>query len=133
VRVALGDDVRVDLDAVPRAVYTDPETAAVGLRLDQAESRGIDAFEETAEYATSSKGYVVEADFGHVTIVVDRDAKTLVGAFLACPGASEAVHAAVLAVKLRVPIDTLAQTITAFPTTTRVLGGVIAAAAAKLR
>ena len=133
IRIALGDDVRVDLDSVPRAVYTDPETAAVGLRLDQARDRGVDAFEETAELATSAKGYVVEADTGHATIVVDRARKTLVGAFLAGAGASEAIHLAVLALKLRTPMDTLAQTITAFPTTARVLGGLFAAAAAKLR
>lgn len=133
IRVALGDDVRVDLAAVPRAVYTEPETAAVGRRLDEARHSGIDAFEHTTEFATTSKGYVVEADMGHATIVVDRSSKTLVGAFLACPGASEAIHLAVLALKLRTPIDVLAQTITAFPTTSRVLGGVFAAAAAKLR
>ncbi|OLC52976.1 MAG: hypothetical protein AUH85_15390 [Chloroflexi bacterium 13_1_40CM_4_68_4] len=133
VRVALGDDVRVDLSAVPRAVYTDPETAAVGLRLDQARDQGIDAFEETTEFATSTKGYIAETDLGHLTIVVDRASKTLAGAFIAGVGASEALHVAVLALKLRTPIDTLAQTIHAFPTTSRELGGLFASAAAKLR
>jgi hypothetical protein len=39
----------------------------------------------------------------------------------------------VLAIKLGTPIDTLAQTIHAFPTTARVIGGLFAAAALKLR
>src|SRR5438876_992686 len=133
VRIALGDDVRLDFSATPRVVYTDPEAAAVGLRLDQAQEQGIDAFEESADFATSAKGYIVEADRGHATIVVDRARKTLAGAFLAGQGAGEAIHAAVLAVKLGTPLDTLAQTIHAFPTTARVLGGVYAAAALKLR
>jgi len=133
VRIALGDDVRADFRAIPRVVYTDPEAAAVGLRLDQARERGIDAFEETIDLARTSKGYIVEADMGHVTIVVDRANKTVVGAFIGGVGAGEAIHQAVLAVKLRTPIDTLAQTVNAFPTTARELGGLFGKAALKLR
>jgi pyruvate/2-oxoglutarate dehydrogenase complex dihydrolipoamide dehydrogenase (E3) component len=132
-RIALGDDVTVDFSATPRVVYTDPETAAVGLRLDQAQERGIDAFEESTGFPKSTKGYIVEAASGHLTIVVDRKRKALIGAFIAAQGAGEAIHAAVLAIKLGTPIDTLAQTIHAFPTTARVLSGVFSAAAAKLR
>ena len=133
VRIALGDDVRADFNAIPRVVYTDPEAAAVGLRVEQAQERGIDTFEITAELATTSKGYIVEADMGHVTIVVDRRNKIVVGAFIAGDGAGEAIHQAVLAVKLRIPLDTLAQTVSAFPTTSRVLGGLFSKAALKLR
>ena len=133
VRIALGDDVRADFSAIPRVVYTDPETAAVGLRLDQAQERGIDAFEETIDLPRTSKGYIVEADLGHVTIVVDRKNKIVVGAFIGGVGAGEAIHQAVLAIKLRTPIDTLAQTVNAFPTTARELWGRFAAAALKLR
>ncbi|HEX6062158.1 MAG TPA: NAD(P)/FAD-dependent oxidoreductase, partial [Candidatus Limnocylindria bacterium] len=132
-RIALGDDVTVDFSATPRVVFTDPETAAVGLRLDQAQERGIDAFEETTGFPKSTKGYLVEAESGHLAIVVDRKRKRLVGAFIAAQGAGEAIHAAVLAIKLGTPIDTLAQTIHAFPTTARVLSGLFGAAAAKLR
>lgn len=133
VRIALGDDVRVDFRAIPRVVYTDPETAAVGLRLDQAQEKGIDAFEESTGFPKSTKGYVVEADSGHLAIVVDRKRKVLLGAFIAGQGAGEAIHAAVLAIKLGTPIDTLAQTVHAFPTTARVLSGLFSAAALKLR
>lgn len=133
VRIALGDDVTVDFSATPRVVYTDPETAAVGLRLDQALAKGIDAFEETTGFPKSTKGYLVEADRGHLSIVVDRKRKVLIGAFIAAQGAGEAIHAAVLPIKLATPMDTLAQTIHAFPTTARVLSGLFSAAAAKLR
>jgi dihydrolipoamide dehydrogenase len=122
VRIALGDDVRPDFSAIPRATYTDPETAGVGLRLEDAKERGLDAFEKTADLATSAKGYVSESE-GHVSIVIDRSRRTLTGAFIAGPGASEAIHLAVLAVKTATPIEVLADTITAFPTTARVMGG----------
>ena len=132
VKVALGDDMRADFSATPRAVYTDPETAGVGLLLDQAKERGIDAYEETADLATSSKGYVSESE-GHVSVVIDRAHKVVVGAFIAGPAASEAIHEAVLAIKTRTPIAVLAQTIHAFPTVSRAMGGLFAKADLVLR
>jgi len=126
-RMALGDDYRPFLDAIPRATYTDPETASVGLLVDQARERGIDAFETTIDIATSSKGYTAEAD-GHVTVVVDRGARRLVGAFMAGPAVSEVVHECVLAIRADIPLATLADTIHAFPTIARVLGTALIAA-----
>jgi pyruvate/2-oxoglutarate dehydrogenase complex dihydrolipoamide dehydrogenase (E3) component len=132
VKIALGDKVRADFSATPRAVYTDPETAAVGLLLEQAKERGIDAYEETANIATSAKGYVSESE-GHVSVVIDRKNRVVVGAFIGGPAASEAIHEAVLAIKLRTPISLLAETIHAFPTVARVMGGIFAKADLALR
>jgi dihydrolipoamide dehydrogenase len=123
VRMALGDDVQPDYRAIPRAVYTDPETGGVGMTVDEAHAAGIDAVEFSADLSKTAKGYVADAT-GHVTIVVDRKTRELVGAFMAGPGASEAIHEAVLAIKTRTPIDVLADTIHAFPTVARVLGTV---------
>ena len=131
VRIALGDDVRPDYSAIPRAVYTDPEVAGVGRSLEEALEGGIDAFEEVADLATTAKGYVAEAR-GHVTIVVDRASRTLIGAFIAGPAASEVIHEAVLAIKTRTSLDVLADTIHAFPTTARVMGGLFSQALRRL-
>ncbi|MEO7118445.1 MAG: NAD(P)/FAD-dependent oxidoreductase [Candidatus Limnocylindrales bacterium] len=131
VRIALGDDVRPDYSAIPRAIYTDPEAASVGLTLDQAIEAGCDAFEATADLATTAKGYVSEAS-GHVTNVVDRGTRTLKGAFIAGPAASEVIHEAVLAIKTGTTIDVLADTIHAFPTTARVMGSLFAKALRRL-
>jgi dihydrolipoamide dehydrogenase len=120
-RNALGAHLKPDLRAIPRATYTDPETSSTGLLLEQAQERGIDAKEYTIDLAKTAKGETAEAA-GHVTIVVDRSAKTLVGAFMAGPGVSETVHEAVLAVKLQTPLSVLADTIHAFPTVARAMG-----------
>ena len=121
-RIALGDDTYVPyLDAIPRATYTDPETASVGITVDEARERGIDAAEYTVDVATSAKGYTAEAD-GHCTIVVDRRSRRLVGAFLAGPAVSEVIHECVLAIRAQIPLAVLADTIHAFPTVARVLG-----------
>jgi pyruvate/2-oxoglutarate dehydrogenase complex dihydrolipoamide dehydrogenase (E3) component len=131
VRIALGDEVGPDFRAIPRATYTDPETSSVGLLLDQATEQGFDAIERTADVGQSAKGFVSESG-GHVTIVVDRERQTLLGAFIAGPGASETIHEAVLAVKLQVPLHILADTLHAFPTTARVMGNLFAEVAREL-
>ena len=127
-RIALGEDVTPDFRAIPRAMYTDPETASVGLLIEEARKRGIQAEELTKDLAESAKGEAAEAE-GHVTIVVDRGAGTLAGVFMAGPAVSEAIHEAVLAVKLQTPLSVLADTIHAFPTVARVLGLLFAEAA----
>jgi pyruvate/2-oxoglutarate dehydrogenase complex dihydrolipoamide dehydrogenase (E3) component len=129
-RIALGEDVRPDHRAIPRATYTDPQTAGVGLQLDEAHERGHDAFEETTDYATTAPGYIAETA-GHVSVVVDRRERVLLGAFIAAPGAADAIGEAVLAIKTRTPLDVLADTIHPFPTTVRVMGGLFAQAARK--
>ncbi len=132
VRMALGEDVTPDYRALPRATYTDPEAAFVGLTLEQARAAGLDAFELVADYETSTKGYAVEAKTGHITIVVDRASRELVGAAIACPDASAAIHECVVAIQARVKIDVLADTIHAFPSTSRIFSGLFADALKEL-
>jgi pyruvate/2-oxoglutarate dehydrogenase complex dihydrolipoamide dehydrogenase (E3) component len=132
VRMALGEDVAPDYRALPRATYTDPEAASVGLTLDEALAAGVDAFECVAPFPTSARGYGVEAETGHVTIVVDRRTRELVGAAMACPDASAAIHECVLAIKAHVPVEILAETIHAFPSTSRIFNGLFAEARSRL-
>ena len=132
VRMALGEHVAPDYRALPRATFTDPEAAFVGLSVEQAREAGVDAFELVAAFPQSSRGYSVEATTGHVTIVVDRATRQLVGAALACPDASAAIHECVLAIKARVPVEVLADTIHAFPSTSRILNGLFGDAVRRL-
>lgn len=132
VRMALGEDIRPDYRALPRATYTDPEAASVGMTLDEAKAAGLDAFELVADFAKSSRGYTVQAKFGHVTIVVDRATRELVGAAMATPDASAAIHECVVAIKAHVTIDVLAETIHAFPSTSRIFNGLFADARREL-
>ncbi len=98
----------------------------MGHTLESAREAGLDAFELVTDYATSTKGYGIEAKYGHVTIVVDRGSRQLVGATIACPDASAAIHECDLAIMANVSIDLLAETIHAFPSTSRILDGLFA-------
>jgi len=132
VRMALGEPLMPDYRALPRSTYTEPEASSVGVTLQEALDRGLDAFELVADYSKTTKGYAIEAKWGHITIVVDRRSRQLVGAAMACPDASAAIHECVLAIKARVPIDVLAETIHAFPSTSRTFQGLYADALKEL-
>ena len=105
----------------------------MGLTLDQALAAGRDAFECVVDFTRTAKGYSVEATIGHVTIVVDRKSHELIGAAMACPDASAAIHECVLAIKARVKVEVLADTIHAFPSTSRIFNGLFAEALAELQ
>jgi dihydrolipoamide dehydrogenase len=143
IRAALGQECRVDLRSVPKATFTDPETGGVGMTIEEAWDHGIDALEVWQDFATTARGYtiepmrrsdraILEGAPGHVTVIVDRDRKTLVGAFAACPGAGEVIHEAALAIRAEIPLWVMADTIHAFPTAARVFGNVVADAANQL-
>jgi len=132
VRMALGEAIEPDYRALPRATYTDPEAAFVGRSVEQAREAGFDAFELVADFATSTRGYGVEATMGHVTIVVDRASRELVGAAAACPDASAAIHECVIAIQAHVSMDVLAAAIHAFPSTSRIFDGLYADALREL-
>ena len=83
-------------------------------------------------HTLNQRGSSVEATFGHVTIVVDRGTHQLVGAAMAVPDASAAIHECVVAIKARVPIEVLADTIHAFPSTSRIFNGLFNDAAEML-
>ncbi|HEX6207065.1 MAG TPA: FAD-dependent oxidoreductase, partial [Actinomycetota bacterium] len=129
---ALGREARADLTAVPKAVFTDPEIASVGLTVEEARDEGIDAFEETTDFAATTRGFLTEGSTGHLTVVVDRERRQVLGAFAAAPAASELIHLPALAIKLGTPLDVLVDNITAFPTGARELTHVFDAALKKL-
>ena len=113
-----GRPARVDLSAIPRVVFSDPEVAAVGLTAEQAREQGIDVVESSADlYASTARAVTYGEDVGgRVTLVVDRVRRVVVGAWAIGPLASEWIHFAVLAIKAATSVDVLRDTVPQFPT-----------------
>ena len=113
-----GRTARVDLTAIPRVVFSDPEVAAVGLTTEQAREQGIDVVESSADlYSSTARSVTYGEDVGgRVTLLVDRARGVVVGAWAIGPLASEWIHFAVLAIKAATPVDVLRDTVPQFPT-----------------
>ena len=117
----LGREAKADYRAIPRIVFTHPEVGAVGLTEQQAREQGIEVDTVEVEIAEEiSRPYTYEElhgdDWGGtLKLVADRESRVLVGAWAVSPLASEWIHQAVLAIRAKVPLDVLADTIPGFP------------------
>jgi pyruvate/2-oxoglutarate dehydrogenase complex dihydrolipoamide dehydrogenase (E3) component len=109
---------RADYAAIPRTVFSDPEIAAVGLTQDQAGEQGLDVKAVQIELRNSiTRPWTYETDArGELGLLVDQRANQLVGAWAVAPLAGEWIHYAALAIKAKVPIDVLRDTVAQFPT-----------------
>jgi dihydrolipoamide dehydrogenase len=118
----LGKTARADYAAVPRTVFCDPETAAVGLTESQARDAGIDCATVTVKLRDKiARPWTYETDpRGELSVIADRRRKVLVGAWVVAPLAGEWIHYAALAIKAEIPIPVLTDTVAQFPTYTEV-------------
>jgi pyruvate/2-oxoglutarate dehydrogenase complex dihydrolipoamide dehydrogenase (E3) component len=126
-----GIDATADHTAVPRVTYTDPEVASVGLPEAAARASGIDVVVVTADPGETARGYIHDFRGGALKLVADRGRGVLIGATLVTPRAGEIVGELVLAIKLRTPLNALADVIHPFPAFNRVLGASLEELAAK--
>jgi pyruvate/2-oxoglutarate dehydrogenase complex dihydrolipoamide dehydrogenase (E3) component len=106
-----------DHAAVTQVVFTDPEIAAVGLTLAEAESAGhrVRAVDYDLSGVAGASLYA-EGYRGHARIIVDLDREILRGATFAGPAVGEMLHAATIAVVGEVTVDRLWHAVPAFPT-----------------
>lgn len=117
-----GIEAKADHTAVPRVTFTDPEIASVGQSEATARARGIDVAVVHADPAQAVRGYIHDFHRGVLKLVADRAAGVLIGATLVTPRAGEIVGELALAIKLRTPLETLADVIHPFPAFNRMLG-----------
>jgi pyruvate/2-oxoglutarate dehydrogenase complex dihydrolipoamide dehydrogenase (E3) component len=105
----LGGQARASYDAVPRVVFTDPQAAAVGEA--DGEFTATVSMAEVPRTATYTREW---QDAGFMTLV--SDGERLTGAYALGPEAGEWLQQATLAIRARVPLDVLRDTIQPFPT-----------------
>jgi dihydrolipoamide dehydrogenase len=106
----LGEPREANYEAVPRVVYTDPQAAAVGAA--EAPFSGTAALAEIAKTETYTRAYAESNGF----LTVLSDGERLTGAYALGPEAGEWLQQATLAVRARVPLAVLRDTIQPFPT-----------------
>jgi dihydrolipoamide dehydrogenase len=105
----LGEPRAANYEAVPRVTYTDPQAAAVGA----AEDRfvGTASLSEIPKTGTYTHAYAESNGF----LTLASDGERLTGAYALGPEAGEWLQQATLAIRARVPLELLADTIQPFP------------------
>jgi pyruvate/2-oxoglutarate dehydrogenase complex dihydrolipoamide dehydrogenase (E3) component len=105
----LGEPREASYHAVPRVVFTDPQAASVGAG--EARFHATVPVKEVAKTATYNRNYA--DDNGFLTLLSDGEALT--GAYALGAEAGEWLQQATLAIRARVPLDVLRDTIQPFP------------------
>jgi dihydrolipoamide dehydrogenase len=106
----LGEPREANYEAVPDVVYTDPQAAAVGAA--EAQFSATTPLSEVAKTATYTRAYAESNGF----LTLLSDGERLTGAYALGPEAGEWLQQATLAIRARVPLQTLRDTIQPFPT-----------------
>ena len=106
----LGEPREANYDAVPRVTYTDPQAGAVGATEARFSATALVA--EVAKTATYTRAYAESNGF----LTLLSDGERLTGAYALGPEAGEWLQQATLAIRARVPLDVLIDTIQPFPT-----------------
>jgi pyruvate/2-oxoglutarate dehydrogenase complex dihydrolipoamide dehydrogenase (E3) component len=106
----LGEPREVNYEAIPSVVYTDPQAASVGAA--EAPFSATTPLSEVAKTATYTHAYAHSKGF--LTLLSDGD--RLTGAYALGPEAGEWLQQATLAIRARVPLEVLRDTIQPFPT-----------------
>jgi dihydrolipoamide dehydrogenase len=106
----LGERREANYDAVPRVTFTDPQAAAAGAT--EAPFTASALVSGVAKTATYTRAYADSNGF--MTLL--SDGERLTGAYALGPEAGEWLQQATLAIRARVPLDVLRDTIQPFPT-----------------
>ncbi|MET7782337.1 NAD(P)/FAD-dependent oxidoreductase [Streptomyces mirabilis] len=110
-----------DHGAVPQVVFTDPEAAAVGLSLAEAERAGLRVRAVDVDMSSvAGAGLYADGYRGKARMVVDINREILVGLTLVGPGVGELIHSATIAIAGEVPISRLWHAVPSYPTVSEV-------------
>jgi pyruvate/2-oxoglutarate dehydrogenase complex dihydrolipoamide dehydrogenase (E3) component len=115
----LGEPREANYEAVPRTVFTDPQAASAGAT--EAEFSGTGAIAEVPKMETYTRAYAESNGF--LTLLSDGERVT--GAYALGPEAGEWLQQATLAIRARVPLDVLVDTIQPFPTFSEIFIGAL--------
>ncbi len=123
----LGDPQEANYEAVPRVVYTSPQAASVGTA--EARFGATAVLPEVAKTATYTRRYAESNGF----LTLLSDGERLTGAYALGPEAGEWLQQATLAIRARVPLNVLRDTIQPFPTFSEIYVAALKSLAGEIR
>jgi pyruvate/2-oxoglutarate dehydrogenase complex dihydrolipoamide dehydrogenase (E3) component len=114
-------------DAVPRAVFTDPEVGSVGMTEAAARAAGLDVVVAVKQLPSTFRGWLHVSGGGVIKLIADHETGVLIGASAVGPQGAEMLGMLSLAVHARVPLADLRSMIYAFPTFYGAIGEAVGA------
>jgi len=114
--VLAGEPAALDNQAVPAAVFTDPEIGTVGKTEAEAAEAGFDPVVGEIQLRASGRALTLDEREGFVRIVADSEDEFVLGAQIVAPEASELIAEVGLAIEMGARLEDFAGTIHTHPT-----------------
>jgi len=114
--VIAGEPAALDHQAIPAAVFTDPEIGTVGMTADEAEAAGFDPVVGQMPLRASGRALTLDEREGFVRVVADDATGFILGAQAVGPEASELIAELGLAVEMGATLEDVASTVHIHPT-----------------
>jgi len=114
--VIAGEPAALDYQAVPAAVFTDPEIGTVGMTEQEAADAGFEPVVGQMGMRASGRALTLDEDEGFVRIVADANSEFVLGAQIVGPEASELIAEVGLAIEMGATLEDIAATIHTHPT-----------------
>ena len=111
-----GQQKKADYRAIPRAVYTTPTVAGVGLTAAQAREQGYAVAIAGVDLRDTARAETEGTTHGRLELIADKKRGVLIGASAIGPHADAWLGEATLAIRAAVPLDLLSEVVRAFPT-----------------
>lgn len=111
-----GKKVAIDLNSVPSAVFTFPEAARVGLTDKEANNNGIKCACRPVMFKDLAKAGIIKDTRGLIKMVINAKTKRILGVEIVGENAADLIHESVLAIKFKLTIDDIIDTVHIFPT-----------------
>ena len=115
-----GGEATLDLSVMPAVVFTDPQVATVGLSEAEAHLKGIATDSRTLTLENVPRALVNFDTRGFIKLVAEAGSGRLIGVQAVASEAGELIQTAVLAIRARMTVEELANTL--FPYLTMVEG-----------
>ncbi len=107
---------KADLSIVPHAIFTHPQVASVGLKEKEAIDKGYKVKIRVLDFHLVPKAAVIRDTGGLIKMIVEDGTDVILGVHILSPEAGDIIHEATLAVKKKMTIHEIIDTIHVYPT-----------------
>ena len=129
----LGEDFQYNQDKDSGVIFTRPQAAFVGLTMDQAKAKGIDAAEVKTPMSIDAKAMITNEVHGMIKIVADKNTQKIIGVHYLADHADTLIGEGVMMVAGDMTLTQVAQAIHPHPTQTEMFGDMARRLLSRLR
>ena len=122
INTILGKKDRINYNAIPSVIYTNPEVASVGETTESAKAKGLDVNVQSVTLKYSGR-YIAENEHGYgiLKVITDKKHKNIVGLHMIGSYASEIIYGAAMMVETEMRVEDIQKLVFPHPTVCEVI------------